>query len=451
MPDTLPNFFRPYSLPVNSLLKYAIQALFGASKYEKFSKEYDKRRRADMGYADLKRVVKDTLKSESEEEKIYQEITKKGFMGERYLALHSDKTSQTQFWREFEMFDNSGIINSPNFKIGNAEFDLPKLLAADINDNSHQVILYTGFLGEEDYILKRFIVIHFMETMRVILKAQKSMTFRNILVFPEIQDLCKPLFGNELTEIDFLMPALMKEWMFRGRHWNTDIWADTKPKAMEQSVHKNFDPIYVTSATQDVLSDMTKHTHHQGSDLITIFGNPHYKATKGFIDLKKAKIPQWKDNVTRTYTYGYRTFAVKRTTDREQLITNDDFTPFYSVGYVPINLYNLKVAFGKARTESEKKLVEQTIRKIIHDREERSRAEGRGIEKEEGKQKILTELQRRLEEQGAEAVKENFPDWALDWADEYNVEKRTIERWTEMWRKTKLKAALEKTELATTL
>lgn len=431
MPNRLPSFFLPYSVPVNGLDKYALQSVFGLGSYDQYAKQYAKKRRSSMSYVELKRGIRETS-SGTERDKIEREITESGFFGKRYLSTKRESVSETKFQRAFEIFDKLGVVNNANFPLS-----LDKVLSSLINDNSHMVILYTGF--EEDEWIRNFCKINFVETLRNVISRQKKMSFRNVVLLPELQDFCKPEFSKSHVEMDFIINAFVKEIMFKGGHYNIDCWGDTKPYSMDKNIRKLFNVQFVTRiSSNDVLGEIIKFTFHDGKDLMNYFNNGYYIRTHGFIDVRKNKIPVWRTE-HRTYTYGYRLFCKRKSSDDEPLIDNVDFSFFTNeLKFEMRDIFPIKQAFADARLRSEKKEIERRIDHIIHMRQENLKASDEKKERIDARVEIIRFLDKELEEHGAEYVASKFAEWSNDWAKEYGTTKRTIERWTEKWRKDSL-------------
>lgn len=306
----LPNNFIPFVIPIDKLGDHTLSAIFGIQNVEKYSKEYHRKLTSpNITYSSMKSYLSKKSKKKDDLEKFMENSVKTSDMGYRYVAVDSDYSTEEKVKRAFGIFNERGLISDPKFRIDGTSYILDDIFKWILDyPKSIVIILYLGY--ETDRWLKRFVWLYVMESLRRVSQSYDYMPLRNVVMLPELQDLSKPNFSKDTEDIDVTVNSMLMLWLGESRHWNCDIWADSKPNVIEPKVRDLFSTCFITNVgSTRILSDLVQNSQHSGKKISDIFAKREYRARYGFIDLKDSRIPMWK--FKKSWTYGYRLFERK--------------------------------------------------------------------------------------------------------------------------------------------
>lgn len=299
LPKKLPKFFMPYSIPVDSLGDYGLMALSGINAHQRVMQVYKSRIKKKSSVTDLK-----MMKTEGR-----GKHRTKGFGGREWLSIEENYADKTSFKYKFRSFVHEGILSSGGF-----EYGLENQLKRQLNVQQVRATFYFGFI--DNYFLRRFCMIHAVETLKKMLSELAEQDFRNVLLFNEFQDLSEPDTSKASEEIDKVVNRFLKHLLFKGRHSNITIVADCKPNTLDDKLKSNFQFQYLTRFTypQDVAKRLAG-TENRAQDVFSMLNERSYVREHGFVDTQGNMVAEWFDRKTKTHKKGFRLMRAKRSRD----------------------------------------------------------------------------------------------------------------------------------------
>lgn len=406
----IPEFFEPFAIPVDAFKKYedveqSLKIIFGDSNIQSYRNMYNNLVEVDdSSLADLKF-------GEVDKDRSYVKTVDYGFGEMEVYDPGQEGQSLAQFKSKIgSMFNSEGVVCSSDFEYQLRE----KLKSLLLDDSVDIIVLYTGFLRDEG--LKKFVITYFLETYRSVIEDLDTDEVQNIdkkfvVKMLESQDIVrKPGQNRKLSVEDKVFARFMRQFMNNPRHFNTDVWVDSKPsdthKIIREKVRHRLVTVIDGDRRKKLLSHLSKETR---DDIKKAFSDEDYNRigsnSYGFMYMNEDKIVSWQKR--RNTTYGYRLPCPRLAMDVPVTVSNSDFSFFTEeLGMNSFKFKDYIDELAEDWKEAEKRPISYEDKKLEEEKE-----------KEEQERKKLAQMRKSTAKDKLKAIVSNRDGLPSSWSD----------------------------------
>lgn len=251
LPDKLPYYYQPFTIPVNELCEASLQVLYANKNISSSNRVLSLIKggvKKNTSFPEFVNLLNNQIKSGDSRFKGFGELDIPGLIGKEEGAFSSLIGKLQQFFRE-------GILSSSE-----CELALPGLLEREVLNQKRYVILNTNFIPNDS--LRFFIVVSFVEILENVLEHAKVKYDKVILYINEAGDLFPHPNDPSFKDVHYPMIAWGREKITRIRHKKIELHLDVQspnylnPQIRAQGtriiIHRMRDPSELNNYVSDI-------------------------------------------------------------------------------------------------------------------------------------------------------------------------------------------------------